>query len=155
MDKTNAMRILDKTGISYEAVSYSSNGYLDGMTVAEMIGEEYGAVYKTLVLTGRSGKYYVCMIPVDKEIDFKKTSAVLKEKALCLISVNDINMVTGYEKGACSPIGMRKKYAGIIDAKDSDKKHVLVSAGRFGLQIKLDLADLIKITGVIRADICR
>ncbi len=153
MDKTNAMRILDKNNISYEAVYYESSGYSGGMSVADMIGEVYVSVYKTLVASGRSGKYYVCMLPVDRDLDLKKTAGLFGEKALFLIPVKDIYGVTGYERGACSPIGMKKRYPSVIDGNASGKKYILVSAGRFGIQIKLDPVDLMKITGAVLEDI--
>lgn len=155
MDKTNAMRILDKAGVSYDAVYYDSSGYLDGIAAADMIGEAHELVYKTLVASGRSGKYYVCMLPVDNELDLKKTAAIFQEKDIWLIPVKDIISVTGYERGACSPIGMKKRYPSVIDEKVSDKKYILVSAGKFGAQIKLYPDDLVKTTGAVLADIIK
>ena len=106
--KTNAMRLLDKHKISYELHTYESKEAMDGVTVASKIGKCKEMVFKTLVTRGSSQTIYVFVIPVEKELDLKKAAKVVKEKKIEMILVSEINALTGYVRGGCSPIGMRK-----------------------------------------------
>lgn len=141
--KTNALRILDLKKISYKVYEYDApNGFLDGVSVAEATGFDVEKVFKTLVTQGHSKEYYVCVIPVAKELDLKKAAKHFGEKKLEMIPAKEITNVTGYIKGGCSPIGMKKhfKTAIHISAKNLDK--IVVSAGKVGLQTELSAAAL-------------
>lgn len=144
--KTNAMRIMDKEEVNYNQYSYDySDGLIDGISVANRIGKSPEEVYKTLVAQGISGEYYVFIIPVDKELNLKAAAKSVKEKSIKMIKVADIRKVTGYVRGGCSPIGMKKDYKTIIDSSAKIMDMIIVSAGKLGHQIQLDPKDLIKI----------
>lgn len=148
MSKTNAMRILDTKKVSYEILSYESNdGKIDGVSVAEKIGRNVKEVYKTLVTQGSSKEYYVFVIPVNDELDFKKAAKVAGEKNIEMINVSDINKVTGYIRGGCSPVGMKKCYKTFINISVEELDKIIVSGGKIGLQILLDVKDLVDIIG--------
>lgn len=154
IEKTNALRILDSNKISYITYTYEApDGFLDGLSVATIIGLDPKVVYKTLVLQGISKNYYVCVIPVAKELDLKLAAKHFGEKSLVMIPVKDITAITGYIKGGCSPVGMKKAFKTAIssDAQTIDK--ITVSAGRVGLQMTLNVSDLLKITRADFADI--
>jgi Cys-tRNA(Pro)/Cys-tRNA(Cys) deacylase len=153
IEKTNALRILDSNTIMYQTHAYDApDGFLDGVSVAAIIGIDKTFVYKTLVLQGVSKNYYVCVIPVAKELDLKLAAKHFGEKRLDMIPVKDITVVTGYIKGGCSPVGMKKLFKTAIsrDAQTIDK--ITVSAGRVGLQMTLNVSDLIKVTRAEFAD---
>lgn len=142
MTKTNAMRILDKEGISYNVYSYNSkDGLVDGVSVAKKIGKNIEEVYKTLVGHGKE-QIYVFIIPVDEELDFKKAAIVTNEKKIDLIHVKDITKLTGYIRGGCSPIGMKRLYPSFIQESGLELEKIIVSAGKIGLQIELNPKDL-------------
>lgn len=146
-DKTNVMRILDKEGIAYKAYTYDhSDGAIDGISVAQKIGKPVEQVYKTLVAKGASREYYVFVIPVAKELDLKAAARAVDEKSVELIKVTDINKVTGYIRGGCSPIGMKKAYRTVIDSSCNGLDTMIVSAGKLGHQIELSPAGLLKLT---------
>lgn len=145
MTKTNAMRILDKNKIKYEVIEYDiSDGKIDGVSVAEKTNQDVKEVYKTLVTQGLSKEFYVFVIPVAEELDLKKAAKVAGEKKVEMIHVKDITKYTGYIRGGCSPVGMKKLYKTFIheDAKALEK--ICVSGGKKGLQIKLEPKDLIE-----------
>lgn len=140
------MRILDKEEINYNQYSYDyDDGLVDGITVAKKIGIPAEEVFKTLVAEGISGEYYVFIIPVDKELNLKLAAKSVKEKSIKMIKVADINKVTGYVRGGCSPIGMKKDYRTIIDSSGENMDMIIISAGKIGYQIQLNPKDLIKI----------
>lgn len=142
MSKTNAMRILDKEKISYNSIEYDTNdGQVDGISVANKIGKSVDEVYKTLVAHGKS-QTYVFIIPVDEELDLKKAAQAALEKKIELISVKDILKLTGYIRGGCSPIGMKKLYPTFIDETAILLDEMIVSGGKIGLQIQLNPEDL-------------
>ena len=144
--KTNAMRILEKNKVPYVMHSYPPGDAVDGVTVAGKIGWPVALVYKNLVTKGRSGGYFVFVIPVAEELDLKKAAKAVGEKAVEMIHVKDINKVTGYIRGGCSPVGMKKQYPTVIDASAEPLDRFLVSAGKIGFQVELkptDLKDLI------------
>lgn len=144
--KTNAMRILDKSGISYNTYSYDhSDGLIDGVSVADKIGKSAETVYKTLVTQGTSREYYVFIIPVADELDLKAAAKSVEEKAVQMIKVADINKVTGYIRGGCSPIGMKKDYKTVLDSSCKNLDKLIISAGKIGYQIELSVDDLIKL----------
>lgn len=145
VQKTNAMRILDKNKIDYEVITYDiSDDKIDGVSVAEKTGQDVKEVYKTLVTQGLSKEFYVFVIPVAEELDLKKAAKVAGEKKVEMIHVKDITKYTGYIRGGCSPVGMKKLYKTFIheDAKVLEK--ICVSGGKKGLQIKLEPKDLIE-----------
>lgn len=142
-EKTNAMRILDGMKIAYEAVSYESDGTArDGVTVAQLVGESPEYVYKTLVTLDEKGAPHICVLPADKELDLKAAARHFGVKSLAMEKVKDLKALTGYVRGGCSPIGMKKAFPTVIEQAALDKDHVLVSAGRIGLQLKISPGDL-------------
>ena len=145
--KTNVMRILDKAGILYNTYSYDTgDGLVDGISVAEKIGKPIENVYKTLVTQGISREYYVFVIPVADELNLKAAARTVNEKAIEMIKVTDINKVTGYIRGGCSPIGMKKEYKTVLDISCEILDTIIVSAGKIGHQIELSPKDLIRLT---------
>lgn len=144
--KTNAMRILDSEGISYNTYSYDTkDGMIDGVSVANKVGKPVEHVYKTLVTQGTSREYYVFVIPVAEELDLKAAARAVNEKAIEMIKVTDINKVTGYIRGGCSPIGMKKNYKTVLDSSCVALDKFIISAGKIGHQIELSPQDLIKL----------
>lgn len=143
--KTNAMRILDKENIPYRVMTYDiSDGLIDGISVAEKCGEDPKNVYKTLVTQGHSGDFYVFVLPVAAELDLKKAAACVDEKRVEMIHVKDIQKHTGYVRGGCSPVGMKKEYTTVVDAEAEGLDHIAVSGGKKGTQIILSPADLVE-----------
>jgi len=142
------MRILDREGIPYKTYSYDyKDGAIDGVSVAEKIGQPVYKVYKTLVTQGTSREYYVFVIPVAAELDLKAAARAVGEKAIEMIKVADINKVTGYIRGGCSPIGMKKEYKTVLDSSCQELDTMIVSAGKIGHQIELAPDDLARLTG--------
>ena len=140
------MRILDKAGIQYNTYTYDhSDGLIDGISVAEKMGQAVQQVYKTLVTRGTSREYYVFVIPVADELDLKSAARSVSEKAVEMIKVTDINKVAGYIRGGCSPIGMKKEYKTVLDSSCSELDTFIVSAGKIGHQIELAPNDLIQL----------
>lgn len=144
--KTNAMRILDKAGIPYQTHEYDhGDDFSDGVSVARKIGQPLERVYKTLVCRGASKTYYVFVIPVSQELDLKAAARAVKEKSVEMINVSEINKVTGYVRGGCSPLGMKREYETIIDESCILLDTIIVSAGKIGYQIELSSEDLIRV----------
>ncbi|SHJ86083.1 Cys-tRNA(Pro) deacylase [Paramaledivibacter caminithermalis] len=145
--KTNVIRILDQKNINYNTFQYDKDdGKIDGISVAYKIGKDPKVVYKTLVAQGSSKNIYVFIIPVSEELDLKKGAKVAGEKKIDLIPVKEILKVTGYIRGGCSPIGMKKKYKTFIDTSAFKIEKIVVSGGKIGIQIEIDVSDLIKVT---------
>lgn len=145
--KTNAMRLLDKEKIAYETYTYESeDGKIDGVSVAAKINKDATLVYKTLVAEGTKKQVYVFIVPVEEELDLKKGAKAVGEKKIDLIPVKDILPVTGYVRGGCSPVGMKKLFRTVIDEGAIQLPFIIVSAGKIGLQIELSVADLVKVT---------
>ena len=151
--KTNAVRILDRNKIEYELNKYECDDFKDGVSIADMIEQSYDMSFKTIVTVGKSGKYYVFAIPVDKEINMKKAAKEVGEKNIEMVHVKDINAVTGYIRGGCTPIGMKKNYPTVINESAKEHEKIIVSGGRLGLQIILKPDDLVKVTNGRYADI--
>ncbi len=144
--KTNAVRILDSNKLSYELLNYDCSEFMDGVSIAEKLGQSYDETFKTLVTKGKSGNYFVFVIPVDRELDLKAAAKAVGEKSVEMIHVKDINTITGYIRGGCSPIGMKKQFETVIDISAKAFDRIMFSGGRLGTQIKmspLDLANLI------------
>ncbi|MGJ7920658.1 Cys-tRNA(Pro) deacylase [Neobacillus sp. LXY-4] len=145
--KTNAMRILDAQKIAYQTYQYDNkDGKIDGVSVAEKINKQTVMVYKTLVAQGASKNVYVFVIPVEEELDLKKAAKAAGEKKLEMLPVKDIQAFTGYIRGGCSPIGMKKLYSTFIDDSALKLESMIVSGGKIGLQIELNVESLIKLT---------
>ena len=144
--KTNAMRILDSKKVSYEMLSYESeDGKIDGISVAHKIGVDEKNVFKTLVAQGTSKELYVFVIPVAEELDLKSAAKIAGEKKVDMIPVKDILKHTGYIRGGCSPIGLRRPYKTFIHESAKDLDFMIVSAGKIGHQIKLNPNDLVNV----------
>jgi Cys-tRNA(Pro)/Cys-tRNA(Cys) deacylase len=140
------MRILDKEKISYMTYTYdSSDGVIDGVSVADKIGIPADKVFKTLVTQGASREYYVFVIPVAEELNLKAAAKAVNEKSVEMIKTADINKVTGYIRGGCSPIGMKKQYSTVIDSSCMTLDTFIFSAGKIGYQIELQPTKLIKL----------
>lgn len=155
-NKTIVMRILDKEGIAYTSHTYPhGKEAVDGVTVANSLGQNPDHVFKTLVTKGNSGAYYVFVIPVAKELDLKKSAKSVGEKSVEMIPVKDINKVTGYIRGGCSPVGMKKSYVTTFHSSAENIPKIIVSAGKIGYQIDLAPSDLIKLVNGKCADIVR
>ena len=152
--KTNAMRILEKEKISYEMHTYdASDGHIDGAAVARKVGMDPAKVFKPLVTKGHSGKYCVCVLPVEHELNLKKAAKVFGEKSLEMIPVAQINAVTGYIRGGCSPIGMKKNYRTVFDSSAQAQETMVVSGGKIGFQIEAKPDDLLRACGGVYADV--
>ena len=142
--KTNAMRILDSLKISYESYFYECDEFIDALKIADQLGQPYEKVYKTLVTRGPSKNFFVFVIPIAEELDLKKAAKVAGEKSLEMIAVKEINSVTGYIRGGCTAIGMKKKYATYIDDSAKNRMTMIVSGGKLGVQLELAPAGLQK-----------
>lgn len=151
--KTNAMRMLDKLKIPYNYQTYECENFEDGVQVAKLLGQSPDITFKTLVTVGKSAKYYVFVLPVNLEMDLKKCAKAVGEKSLEPIHVKDIQSVTGYIRGGCSPIGMKKPFRTVIHESAKDLETVIVSGGKIGLQLKLTPDNLIKACSGEYADI--
>ena len=145
--KTNAMRMLDRQKVKYEAFSYECDEFIDGIHSADKIGAPYDQSFKTLVMEGKSGGYFVFVVPIEKEVDRKAAAKAVGEKTVDMIHVKDITKITGYVRGGCSPLGMKKPYPVVFDASAGEFEEIYVSGGRIGLTLKVPLADLLKVTG--------
>ena len=144
--KTNAMRILDSKKVSYEMLSYESeDGKIDGISVAHKIGVDEKNVFKTLVVQGTSKELYVFVIPVAEELDLKSAAKIAGEKKVEMIPVKDILKHTGYIRGGCSPIGLKRPYKTFIHESAKELDFMIVSAGKIGHQIKLNPNDLVEV----------
>ena len=145
-NKTNAMRMLDRAKVPYTPHTYETDGeHVDGITVATSIGEPLERVYKTLVTAGKSGGHYVFVIPVAAELDLKKAAKAVGEKSVQMIHVKDINKLTVYIRGGCSPIGMKKQFPTVLSDSARDLPTVIVSGGRIGFQVELEPNALLKL----------
>ncbi len=153
--KTNAMRILDRAKIPYQLCTYECKEFVDGITVADQLGQEYESTFKTLVTQGKSGGYYVFVIPVHRELDRKKASQAVGEKSLEMLPVKEIEQVTGYIRGGCTSIGMKKKYPTVIQESALQQPQIAVSGGRRGAQILLAPQDLAEVTDGIFGDVIK
>lgn len=151
--KTNAMRILEKQHIPYEMRTYTCDEFTDGIHVADLLGLPYEKVYKTLVTIGKSKNYYVFVIPIAKEINFKKAAKIVGEKSLELLPLKDLTAVTGYVRGGCTAIGMKKKFRTVIQEDAATLEEIIVSGGRIGLQLILQPKDLRRAADAEYADI--
>ena len=151
--KTNAMRILDKLKIQYDHQSYESDGFIDGLETADQLDLPYELVYKTLVAVGKSEEYFVFVIPIAEELDMKKAARSVDEKSVAMIHVKNLNRITGYVRGGCTSIGMKKQYKTIISDTAKGLDEIYVSGGKIGSQLKLNPDDLCKAVNAVYGDI--
>ena len=140
--KTNAMRILDKMKISYRHYTYECQEFIDGIQIADMLKLPHEKVYKTLVTVGSSRNYYVFVIPIAEELDLKAAAKSVGEKSVEMIPVKEIQAITGYIRGGCTAIGMKKQYVTRIDESARGLERMIVSGGRIGSQLELCPEDL-------------
>ncbi len=157
MTKTNAMRRLDTAKIPYEVVSYTvDENDLSGVRTAAELGlSDPGCMFKTLVTKGSRGGYFVFCIPVAAELDLKACAAAAGEKSVEMIHVKDMLTVTGYMRGGCSPIGMKKQFPTYVDESALRYERIYVSAGQRGLQLHLAPADLLRYVGAVTGQLTR
>lgn len=145
--KTNAVRKLEQQKITFELIEYELTGdQVDGVTVADKIGYPVFVVYKTLLVTAGTNKHFICIIPVHKELNLKEVAQAVGEKKVELLSLKELLPTTGYIRGGCSPIGMKKLFPTWIDTSAESLDFILVSGGKIGLQIKLSVKDLLQLT---------
>lgn len=154
--KTNAVRLLEKAGLSFETVPYEvDENNLAATHVAEQLGEDIAQVFKTLVLQGERAGHFVCVIPGDKEVDLKKAAKAAGAKKAEMIAMKDLLPVTGYIRGGCSPVGMKRPFPTFFDSTALRFDHIYVSAGVRGLQIKVKPNDLISYVGASVVDLTK
>ncbi len=152
--KTNVMRLLDTKRVDYIPHAYDhGDGAIDGASVAKKLGQDPARVYKTLVTQGAGKNYFVFIIPVLAELDLKKAARSVGEKSVAMIHAADLNRVTGYVRGGCSPLGMKKQFKTVIDASAKPLPTICVSAGRIGAQIELAPDSLARLARAAFADI--
>lgn len=142
--KTNAMRFLEKCGIEYTVQTYQCDEFIDGIHTAEKLGQPLEETFKTLVAHGKSGAYYCFLLPVAEELDLKKSAKSVSEKSVELIAVKDITKITGYVRGGCTPIGMKKQFMTVIHDSAENMELFYISGGRIGTQMRLSPALLVK-----------
>lgn len=151
--KTNAMRMLDRMKIPYEHYTYECDEFVDGLQIADKLHLPYEKVYKTLVTVGASKAHYVFVIPIAEELDLKKAAKAVGEKSVAMIHVKEINALTGYIRGGCTAIGMKKQFPTFVNDSARSQEHIIVSGGRIGSQIELTPDDLCKAANAAYADI--
>ena len=145
--KTNAIRLLEQQKIQFEVIEYeTSDGQVDGISVAEKIGHPVSRVFKTLVAKASAQKLFVFVIPVAEELDLKAAAKVVGEKKIEMLAVKELLGYTGYVRGGCSPVGMKKLYPTVIDASAQEQGSIIVSAGKVGMQVHVQLDDLVAVT---------
>lgn len=153
-DKTNATRILERQGIKFDLVEYKVDPEnLDAIHVANELNEDIATVFKTLVLTGDKNGYFVCVIQGDKEVDLKKAAKLTGNKKVAMIPMKELLPLTGYIRGGCTAIGMKKNLPVFLDRKATEQEWIYVSAGKRGQQIKLKPEDYIKVTNATVDDL--
>ena len=153
LEKTNALRLLDRKKIPYTAQTYPCEEFTDGLEVARTLGLDPALVCKTLVTVGKSGAHYVFVLPVQGELDRKKAAALVGEKSLELLHVKDLLAVTGYIRGGCTALVMKKQFPTVVEESLRDKETIYVSGGRRGLQLALAPGDLVEAAGAAWGDI--
>ena len=147
MKKTNTARLLDSAGIKYDLVEYVvDENDLSAIALATKIGQDPEQIFKTLVLRGDRNGVFVCVVPGNAEVDLKKAARISGNKSSALVQQKELFELTGYLRGGCSPLGMRKQYPVFIDETCQLFEHIFISAGQRGLQCKLNPDDLVKVT---------
>ncbi|MBQ5675421.1 MAG: Cys-tRNA(Pro) deacylase [Lachnospiraceae bacterium] len=151
--KTNAVRILERNKVSYELLTYECDEFIDGLHTAEKTGAPVEQSYKTLVMQGKSKKYYVFVIPIDREVDLKAAARSVQEKSVEMIPVKELTNITGYVRGGCSPLGMKKQFPTVIDSTAQAFDQIYISGGRIGTTIKVNPQDLAKVVNAKFEDV--
>lgn len=152
--KTNAIRLLEQQKIHFDVMEYETgDGQVDGVSVAEKIGQPVARVFKTLVAKASAQRLFVFVIPVAEELDLKAAAKVVGEKKIEMLAVKDLLSHTGYVRGGCSPVGMKKLYPTVIDVSAQGQGSIIVSAGKIGMQIHVQIDDLKNITNAQLASI--
>lgn len=151
--KTNAMRILDSNHILYEELILDIDEAVDGVTCATMLGENLDSTFKTLVTLGKSGNYYVFVVPVASKLDLKKAAMSVGEKDVSMLPMKDLLKTTGYVHGGCSPIGMKKVFTTVVDETAILFDKIVFSGGKIGYFIKINVQDIEKVIPVLFVDI--
>ena len=156
-EKTNVMRLLEQKKVPYTPHQYPHQGGMavDGATVAAVLGRDPASVFKTLVTRGATKANYVFVVPVLAELDLKKAARAVGEKSIEMIHVKELTPLTGYVRGGCSPIGMKKRFKTVLDQRAADQAAILVSAGKIGCQVVLAPEDLAGLVGAGFADIIK
>lgn len=156
-EKTNAMRALERAKVAYTPHSYphEAGTAVDGATVARLIGRDPAQVFKTLVTVGASGGHYVFVIPVEGELDLKKAARAAGEKSLSMLPLKELTPLTGYVRGGCSPVGMKKRFPTFFQESAQAQGTILVSAGRIGAQVEAEPQALAELVGGAFADVTR
>lgn len=145
--KTNAIRLLEQQKIQFDVLEYETgDGQVDGVSVAEKIGHPVSCVFKTLVAKASAQKLFVFVIPVAEELDLKAAAKVVGEKKIEMLAVKELLGYTGYIRGGCSPVGMKKLYPTVVDASAREQGSIIVSAGKIGMQMHIQLEDLLAVT---------
>lgn len=152
-EKTNVMRVLDSKKVEYKSHNYLASGAVSGSEVAHVLGQNPDSVFKTLVTVSKSKKYYVFLVPVEKELDLKKAAAVVGEKKIEMLKSKELLGLTGYIHGGCSPIGMKKFFRTTVDETAKNYETIMFSAGKIGYQVEMNPADLEKVIRFEYADI--
>jgi Cys-tRNA(Pro)/Cys-tRNA(Cys) deacylase len=152
-EKTNVMRVLDGKKIQYESHTYQQDATLTGEEIAGILGEDAKKVFKTLVTQGKSGAYYVFVVPVQEELDLKKAAKAAGEKAVSMIKQKELLPLTGYVHGGCSPIGMKKQFPTFIHETAAGFEKIFVSGGKVGYQIEVAPGDIVSLIRATFADI--
>ena len=142
--KTNAMRILERAGVEYTSQSYECDEFTDGVHTADLLGLPHEQVFKTLVTLGADKQHYVFVIPIEKELDLKKCAKAAGVKSVSMIHVKELFALTGYVRGGCTAIGMKKPFVTRIDASAQKMDRIYISGGRIGCQICLKPDDLLR-----------
>ena len=153
-DKTNVMRVLDGKKISYNSHMYEPDATLSGAEIAAILGEESDKVFKTLVTRGKTGAYYVFVIPVEKELNLKKAAKAVSEKSVAMIPQKELLPLTGYVHGGCSPIGMKKTFPTVIHETAKNYEKIFFSAGKVGYQVEVAVTDLERVIRYTLEDVC-
>lgn len=142
MEKTNVMRILEQHKIKYQSYYYGDTSAISGVEVATALNQDFRRVFKTLVTVSNSKKYYLFMIPVDKELDLKKAAKSVSCKSISMLPSKELLPLTGYVHGGCSPIGMKKEFLTVIDSSALEFTTIIFSAGKIGYQVEVAVCDL-------------
>ena len=152
-EKTNVMRVLEQKKVPYESRAYTPDATMTGVEIAGILGQDPKHVFKTLVTRGKTGQYYVFVVPVAEDLDLKKAAKASGEKSIEMIKQKELLPLTGYVHGGCSPIGMKKSFPTFIHESAAELDRMFVSAGKVGVQVELSPQDLAKTVGCGFADL--
>ena len=152
-DKTNVMRVLDWKKIEYKSHSYEPDATMSGEEIAAILGEDADKVFKTLVTRGKSGAYYVFVVPVEAELDLKKAAGAAGEKSVAMIKSKELLPLTGYVHGGCSPVGMKKFFRTFIHKTAAGYETIYFSGGKIGFQVEMPLSELQKVINIEIAEL--